>query len=165
MTIFPLALDKSEFPSLAPRPYAGAAPSAADIPLHGTIRERYEVRNRLGSGGYAVVLGVREHASGELRVIKKINDAFYTAADAQRCFREVAYQRAADHPNLLPVHSVAVSLTDIYITCPPMAYDLATALRHGTVSKPAQKQCVFPPCARTRLACTCQVALRHLLMM
>ena len=91
------------------------ATSCAGVKLHPTILERYEPLQKLGEGGYAIVLSVREKATGEVRVIKEINDAFRNATDAQRTFREVAYQRAAQHPNLLPLISAAVSRTDLYL--------------------------------------------------
>ena len=56
-----------------------------------------------GEGGYAAVVRVRERSSGRVCVVKKIHNAFATAADAQRVVREVAYQRAADHPNIVPL--------------------------------------------------------------
>jgi len=143
MVPFERALDVSDFPAVAPKQRTSDPHPCDGIKIHPTILERYEPQQQLGQGGYAVVFGVRENASGQLRVIKKINDAFFNAVDAQRCFREVAFQRAADHPNILPLESVSVSRDDLYLICSPMAMDLATAVRHSLLPKPAHKQCVL----------------------
>ena len=90
-----------------------------------------------------MVLSARARASGERHVIKKIHGAFSHAVDAQRCFREVAFQQSADHPNLLPLLSVAVSHEDLYLVCPQMAMDLQSALRHSLLPQAQQKRCVI----------------------
>jgi serine/threonine protein kinase len=121
----------------------GASKPLADAALHPTLLKRWEPQHRLGAGGYGVVVSVCDKASGEMLVVKKISDAFICAADAQRCFREVAFQKAANHPNLLPLLAVSVSATDLYLLCPPMAMDLQGALRHNLLPHARQKRCVL----------------------
>lgn len=145
MLPFSCALNKGSFPTISPPVGASASkPDAgSECALHPRLLERCEPQLRLGSGGYAVVVSVRVKASGETRVVKKIHDAFFNAADAQRCFREVAFQSAADHPNLLPLLSVAVSANDLYLMCPPMAMDLQGALRQNLLPRLQQKRSVL----------------------
>ena len=78
-------------------------------------------------------------------VIKKIHDAFGNATDAQRVFREVAFQRSAAHPNLLALHGAFLSPAslDLYLLCPRMAIDLHEAVRSSCLTHPAQKQAVI----------------------
>ena len=134
-------LPKGAFPTISPVP--GASKPLADAALHPTLLKRWEPQHRLGAGGYGVVVSVCDKASGEMLVVKKISDAFICAADAQRCFREVAFQKAANHPNLLPLLAVSVSATDLYLLCPPMAMDLQGALRHNLLPHARQKRCVL----------------------
>ena len=134
-------LPKGAFPTISPLP--GASKPLADAALHPTLLKRLEPQHRLGSGGYGVVVSVCDKASGEMLVVKKISDAFICAADAQRCFREVAFQKVADHPNILPLLAVSVSSTDLYLLCPPMAMDLQGALRHNLLPHARQKRCVL----------------------
>lgn len=100
--------------------------------------------HKIGEGGYAVVLRVRERSSGSIRVIKKINDAFASDEDAQRVVREVAYQRAVSHPNILPLIGCFCSTLspDIYLLCPYLTCDLHEAVRQSWLSSPLQRQCV-----------------------
>lgn len=89
-------------------PLAAAATSPAAVPchdvgLHPDLFAKFEPLHKLGEGGYADVLSVRERSSGAIRVFKKIRNAFVSAEDAQRVVRELAWQKAASHPNLLPV--------------------------------------------------------------
>jgi serine/threonine protein kinase len=136
-------LDISHVPALVEVP-AAAEVVPHDVPLHPGLFTDFAPLHKIGEGGYAVVLRVRERASGKLCVLKKINDAFSNAEDAQRVFREVAYQRSVRHPNLLPLSACYVSSLspDLYLLCPHMTLDLHEAVRSNRLTSPLQRQCV-----------------------
>uniref|UniRef100_A0A7S3C1I1 Mitogen-activated protein kinase n=1 Tax=Haptolina ericina TaxID=156174 RepID=A0A7S3C1I1_9EUKA len=105
----------------------------------------YAPDRRLGMGGYAVVWRATEQKSGRAVVIKKILDAFTNDTDAQRVFREIMYQRAANHPSLLKLISLwrAANNKDVYMILPCMDTDLSQALRAGMVTKAVQRQFIL----------------------
>lgn len=136
-------LDISHVPALADAPAAkDVVPH--DVPLHPGLFKDYEPLHKIGEGGYAVVLRVRERTSGKVCVVKKINNAFANAEDAQRVFREVAYQRSASHPNLLPLSACYCSSLspDLYLLFPHLSMDLHEAVRSSRLTSPLQRQCV-----------------------
>lgn len=52
-----------------------ASASADDVAVHPDVHRQFEPLAKLGAGGYAVVISVRERHSGRLLVLKKIIDA------------------------------------------------------------------------------------------
>jgi len=121
-----------------------AASSCDDVPIHPDLHRRFLPIRKLGQGGYASVVAVRERTTGSSHVIKVINNAFAGSEDAQRVVREVAYQRSVTHPNLLPLTEAFYSRLspDLYLLCPMMECDLHAAIHSNRLTTMLQKQCV-----------------------
>ena len=76
-------VDISDVPPLSAPAHEAVNVAPHDVPLHPGLWKDFEPVHKLGEGGYAVVLQVRERSSGRVCVIKKIHNAFATAEDAQ----------------------------------------------------------------------------------
>jgi len=116
--------------------------ATTDDAMDADVANRFHLVRKLGQGGYAVVWRARRASDGGTVVIKKILDVFSNAIDAQRVFREVMYQREANHPCLLTLLEVwrAHNDRDLYVVLPYMDCDLHQALRMGAITKQNQKQ-------------------------
>jgi len=100
--------------------------------VDGHVRERYEIKERLGKGAYGIVWRAVDKSNGETVAIKKIFDAFRNITDAQRTFREIMYLQAfSDHDNIVTLLNVlkADNDKDFYLVFGHMDTDLHVVIR------------------------------------
>lgn len=97
--------------------------------------DRYELRERIGSGGMADVYKAYDQRVGREVAVKVIKEEVATNEDSIRRFREEAkIIMNLAHPSILPIHDVELDKHPLYIV---MRY-----LKGGTLLHVINKQVV-----------------------
>ena len=107
-----------------------AEPADEDVERH--VRKRFEVCQRLGKGAYGVVWKAIERRSRSTVALKKCFDAFASASDARRTYREASYLlRLRGHVNIVALRHVIESKSgnDVYLVFEYMETDLEAVVR------------------------------------
>lgn len=78
--------------------------SSAEEELPRELAERYELRERIGTGSYSVVLRATDRRSGEGVAVKIVSTAETPPEAVDREIRNM--RRVPDHPNILRLHDV-----------------------------------------------------------
>ena len=116
-----------------------AVPQAGPVPerLASALGVEYEVRARVGSGGFAEVYEVLDRQLDRRLAVKVLRPDLIWAEGTLARFREEARAIAAlDHPNILPIHFVGEGQGLVYYAMPFVEGDpLTVALkREGPMS-------------------------------
>ncbi len=116
-----------------------AVPQPGPVPerLAAALGDAYEVRARIGSGGFAEVYEVRDRQLDRRLAVKVLRPDLVWAEGTLARFREEARAIAGlDHPNILPIHFVGEGQGLVYYAMPFVEGEpLTTALkREGPMS-------------------------------
>jgi serine/threonine-protein kinase len=75
-----------------------------DVPVPGSLAERYPVSRELGRGGMAVVYLARDVKHGRDVAVKIIRPELSAAMGRERFLREIAIAAQLHHPNIVPLY-------------------------------------------------------------
>ncbi len=71
------------------------------------LNDRYQLLDRIGSGGMAVVYRAQDLLLGRIVAVKMLHESFSSDEDFLRRFRQEAYSAASlQHPNIVTVHDI-----------------------------------------------------------
>ena len=110
-----LLSDDTETQEMAALDLPSSAPAPAFVPDAGGTA-RYRITGRLGSGGMGVVELAHDHVLGREVALKRcrarrVDESVGSHATRLRAFRrEAAITAQLEHPGIVPVHDVGVSI-------------------------------------------------------
>lgn len=96
------------------------------------ILGKYDLIMKMGRGNYGVVWKAIDRRNRAKVAIKKINNAFATAIDAQRTLREILILKEMEHPNIMKLYNVRRAKNnnkDLYLILEFIEVDLLTIIR------------------------------------
>lgn len=99
--------------------------------LDSRVLKKYEMVKKVGKGAYGQVWKAVNKKDKRVCAVKKIFDAFRNPSDCQRTYREIAYLRQLEHPNIIALYDYQKSANerDMYIEMEYVESDLATTLK------------------------------------
>ncbi|XP_067006685.2 mitogen-activated protein kinase 15 [Anabrus simplex] len=106
--------------------------------MDGGISRLYEVKEKLGSGGFGTVWKAIDRRTKQVIALKRVAGVLRNARSAQKIYREVEFVKIfSKHPNiisLLGVH-VAANSADVYLALEFMDSDLHKFIRDGQLRR------------------------------
>ena len=122
-----------------------ATPSHEHNFLDQSIKARFEVITKIGSGAYGHVWKVRQRSSSLIFAIKKVFLAFQNQIDAQRVYREIALLGKLKHNNVVGLKGIipAQNGQDIYLLFQHLESDVFKAVKNRVLDQMHKKYIVY----------------------
>ena len=83
--------------------------------IEGSIKENYEIIQKLGQGGFGMVVTGKNKKTGELRAIKLLSKNKFSDDDLVRFKREFKVLSTIDHPNVIRLYEKYETKSHIYL--------------------------------------------------
>ena len=105
-------------------------PSAPELPL----KERFEILEQIGQGGFARVFRAREHTTGRIVALKVLKDSYLSDKEIVERFRREAFAIASiSSPHVVALHDFGISGKEVFVA---MEYVVGPTLRQVMYERP-----------------------------